>query len=926
MDYGQTLNLPKTSFPMRAKLAQREPEFIKNWYENDIYNKCREKRKSSEKYILHDGPPYANGDIHIGTALNKILKDFVVKYKYMAGYDTPFIPGWDCHGLPIELKVIELFKSQVSKMSQYELRQECKKYALKYIDIQRESFKRLGGFGRWEDPYLTMSPKYETGIITMFLDLFKKGYIYRGLKPIHWCCNCNTALADAEVEYADHTSDSIFVAFPVKESKNISNLHDAAFIIWTTTPWTLPANLGIAAHPDIDYSLVKTNKGKFVVAKENVELLMKKFELDFEILNSFKGKDLEFVVCQHPFINRDSVVVNADYVSIETGSGLVHIAPGHGTDDYLTGKKYNFKVLSPVDDNGCFTNEVDLCKGLNVFKANKKIIEHLISKEALLFENKITHSYPHCWRCKKPVIFRSTSQWFISIDEHNLRNRALEEVGVVKWYPAWGEKRIRSMIENRPDWCISRQRLWGVPIPAFYCADCNSVYITEDSIEHFKKMVSENGVDVWFEKSVTELLPENAKCEKCSSTNFVKEKDILDVWFDSGSSHISVVDYEPDLVSPADMYLEGSDQHRGWFQSSLIPAVAVKNKAPFKEVLTHGYIVDEHGKKMSKSIGNVIHPQEVIKKYGADILRLFVSSENYQNDVRISNELIAKVADSYKKIRNTFKFLLGNLSDFQSDCVVEYKDLTDLDKYILYKLYNLHSIVTKNFNEYKFHSVYHHIYNFCIIELSSFYLDISKDILYCEHKDSLSRRSIQTVLYEILRVLTFDLAPVLSFTTEEVYSLFPFYYDTDEKTSIHCCDWLNLNDEFSKFNMLDDFELLFEIRKDILKSLELQRAKGIIGQPLEADVKVFLNDDVYEKINCYEKVLKTSCVVSGLKLYKETESNNIENLFSGENSKVLISKFSGQKCLRCWQFFHSLNEEGVCERCEIVLKKLTEDK
>jgi isoleucyl-tRNA synthetase len=921
MDYGKTLNLPKTDFQMRAKLAEREPNYLKKWAEEDVYNKCREIRKNAEKYILHDGPPYANGEIHIGTALNKILKDFVVKYKFMAGYDTPFVPGWDCHGLPIELKVIDNLKDRIAKMSQYDIRQECKKYALKFIDIQREAFKRLGGFGRWEDPYLTLSPKYETGIIEMFLELFKKEYIYRGLKPIHWCCSCNTALAEAEVEYDNHTSHSIYVSFKVKDYKNFSELADANFIIWTTTPWTLPANLGIAVHPDIEYVLAKTECGNFVLAKELVETVMNKIELSYEIIKSYKGAELENIICSHPFMKRDSLVINADYVSIETGSGLVHIAPGHGTDDYITGKKYGFEVLSPVDDNGCFTNEVKLWEGINVFKANPLIIEHLQNINALLKAEKLEHSYPHCWRCKRPVIFRSTSQWFIAVDKNDLRKRALSEIDNVKWFPAWGEKRIRAMLENRPDWCISRQRLWGVPIPAFYCEKCHNVLMNVETISYFKDLVLEHGVDVWFDKTAEELLPAGTKCPKCSSSKFKKEKDILDVWFDSGSSHISVLDKEPELHSPADMYLEGSDQHRGWFQSSLIPSVAVKNQAPFKEVLTHGYIVDEHGKKMSKSIGNVIHPQEIIKKYGADILRLFVSSENYQNDVRISKELIAKVAEVYKKIRNTFRFLLGNLNDFEEKVFVDYDDLTLIDKDILYKLNNLHNIVTDNYNDYKFHSVYHHIYNFCTVEVSSYYLDISKDVLYCEEKNSIARRRTQTVLYEILKVLCFDLAPILSFTAEEVFSFFPFYTEDVNTRSIHCCDWLNLNEKFAKFDKVADFEILFEIRKDILKSLELERSKGIIGKPLDAEIIVYLNDELYNRIVEYKSILKTISVVSGLEILKEEViPQDSENIFTGLNCKILISKFEGEKCPRCWQYFKSLTDKGICLRCSRVVK------
>jgi len=921
METGKTLNLPKTDFPMKANLATRELEFLKKWYEKNIYQLIREKRKGKEKYILHDGPPYANGEIHIGTALNKILKDFVVKYKFMAGYDTPFVPGWDCHGLPIELKVMELIGDKKEKMSKVEIRKECKKYAEKYIDIQRKDFIRLGVFGRWDKPYLTMSKQYETGIIEMFLQLFKRGYIYRGLKPIHWCAHCQTALAEAEVEYEDHRSPSIFVSFKVKEYKKFSELKDGYFIIWTTTPWTLPANLAIALHPDFEYQLVKTIRGNFIVAKELVEIVMKKINLDFEVLSSYKGSELEFLTCQHPFIDRTSIVINANYVTMDTGTGIVHIAPGHGVEDYISGLKYNLDVYSPVNDKGEFTAQVPLWQDKNVFAANPLIIQHLRNLGVLLFTEEITHSYPHCWRCKKPVIFRATKQWFISVDKDELRKRVLDEIKKIKWIPDWGENRITGMVQNRPDWCISRQRIWGAPIPAFFCKKCDEVLLTEETIKYFQKIVSEKNTDAWFELDVKDLLPPGAKCSKCGSIEFYKEKDILDVWFDSGSSFIGVLDYDDDLNFPADMYLEGSDQHRGWFQVSLIPAVAIKGQSPFKELLTHGFIVDEQGRKMSKSLGNVVSPQEIINKYGADVLRLFIASENYQNDVRVSEVLISKIAEVYKKIRNTIRFILGNLNDFKYSDKVKYDDLPFIERYMLARLYELHSLNTKNYSEYKFHIICQNIFNFCNVDLSSFYLDISKDILYCEKKDSQRRQAVQTVLFEILSVLLCDLAPILVFTTEEAASFYKeVLYNFDSTESIHLCSWLKLNDKYNNKNLIDEFQLLNEIREDILKAIEIERSKSIIGQALEAEVDIFVPEQIFNKIFDKEEVIRRMVIVSKLKINKDDV--NLMNIFKGEKVKVKVEKSKSNKCIRCWQYFEKLNNNNLCERCAEVVRTL----
>ncbi|MBI4652292.1 isoleucine--tRNA ligase, partial [Candidatus Desantisbacteria bacterium] len=749
-DYSQTLNLPKTDFPMKANLAKREPEIIKIWDEKEIYRKLRNRSVNKDMFILHDGPPYANGNIHLGTAFNKILKDIIVRFFSMNGFDAPYVPGWDCHGLPIEHQVMKSIEKKES-IGILEIREKCKKYAENFINVQKEEFKRLGVSADWENPYLTMDYEYEADIIEEFQTMARAGYVYRGTKPIYWCCSCQTALAEAEVEYNDHSSPSIYVTFSLsgKELNKIFPYEDdVSLIIWTTTPWTLPGNMAIALHPDASYVVIENlqNKKKFLIAHKLLDSCMKKFNIkDYEIKKEIKGKQIEGLKTQHPFINRESPIVMAEYVDLETGTGCVHTAPGHGQDDYETGQKYGLLVYSPVDNKGNFTPEVEDFSGINVFKSNELIINKLEKLGKLLAVETISHSYPHCWRCKKPVIFRATAQWFVSLDnKNNLRQKSLENLNTVEWIPKRGIERISSMIKDRPDWCISRQRSWGVAIPAIFCEKCNEAILNDSFIEKVKELTRIYGSNVWFAKSIKEIYSEKLICPKCGSDNLRKENDILDVWFDSGASHKAVLKNKKryGLSWPADLYLEGSDQHRGWFHSSMLISSATTGSSPYKKVLTHGFVVDGSGKKMSKSLGNVVYPQEVINQFGADLLRLWVASENYREDVRISKEILTRLSESYRKIRNTARFILGNLYDFNPEVhMLPYEELFDLDKWALFKLQVFIRRSLLAYENFEFHDFYHTLQNFCTIDMSSLYLDIIKDRLYIEAPNSPKRRA-----------------------------------------------------------------------------------------------------------------------------------------------------------------------------------------
>ncbi len=902
MDYKQTLNLPKTDFPMRADLPNREPKFIRHWQEIDLAGKIRRLYKGREKFILHDGPPYANGNIHMGHALNKILKDIVIRYKTMRGYDSPYVPGWDCHGLPVEHQLFKELKMTKYEIDQVQFRKKAYDYAMKYVDIQREQFKRLGIMGEWATPYLTLSKDYEASIIRSFGKLVEKGYIYKDLKPVNWCATCETALAEAEVEYMDKASPSVYVKFKLGDS--------TSFVIWTTTPWTLLANVAIAVHPDADYVYVTgKNDEVYIMAKMLVDAAMEKIGIKgYKILKTVKGRALEGLETKHPFIDRVSKVVLAPYVSMEDGTGCVHTAPGHGQEDYITGKRYKLQTLMPVDSSGKFDNTCGEFSGQHVIKANKEILGKLKSLDRLLHEEEVTHSYPHCWRCKKPIIFRATDQYFLKIDHKDLRKEMLETISSrVRWIPEVGLSRISAMVANRPDWCLSRQRYWGVPIIAFYCKDCKEVLLDAKVIDHVAKIVEVEGADAWFIREEKLLMPAGTKCGKCGSGNFKKETDIIDVWFDSGVSHQAVLKKREMLDYPCELYLEGSDQHRGWFQSALITAMAIDQKAPYKQVLTHGFVVDGEGKKMSKSLGNVITPEEVMKKYGADILRLWVASSDYSEDVRLSGEILTRLADAYRKIRNTYKYLLSNLYDFDPEHDrVAYKDMPEFDRWILHKLALLLKETTMNYETYSFHKVYRDVYNFCVTEVSSIYLDVMKDKMYTFAKRSIERRSGQTAMFEVLGALLKIMAPLLAVTVDEAWG----YINSKIKSeSVHLESWPSdtVYNGWVDESLDKKWSILVHMREEVLKKLEEKRSAGEIGSGLEASVTITTNDlEVKKVLNEKKDFLRYLFIVS-----------NVE-LRDGEEA-VSIEKAKGDKCSRCWNYSPKVgsykDHPALCERC-----------
>jgi len=916
MDYKKTLNLPATEFPMKANLAKREPEQLKYWEESRLYEKIRSASKGSELFILHDGPPYANGYIHIGTALNKILKDIIVRSRQMDGFDAVYVPGWDCHGLPIEHNVDKELGEKKKDLSMAQVRKLCRSYAEKFIDIQREEFKRLGVMGEWENPYLTMNYAYEATIARECGKFALNGSLFRSKKPIYWCSTCQTALAEAEVEYHDETSPSIFVKFSLQDdiSTEVKEVLDKKVfvVIWTTTPWTIPANMAIAFHPDFEYVAVDVgNNEVFIMAGELVESCMSAFGItDYKILADIDPKMLERKRCMHPLYNRESILILADHVTLEAGTGCVHTAPGHGREDYEVSLRYDIDVYSPIDDKGCFTKDVKFFSGQFVFDANKNVSAKLQEAGALISEETIEHSYPHCWRCKEPVIFRATPQWFISMEKTGLRKKTLEEIDKVEWIPSWGKERIYSMIENRPDWCVSRQRAWGVPITVFYCDKCEALHINQEIIDSICTAFEKHGADIWFEKDTDEFLPEGAVCEKCGNTSFVKETDILDVWFDSGVSHAAVLEQRSYLRWPADLYLEGSDQHRGWFHSSILTAVGTRGAAPYKAVLTHGYVVDAHGKKMSKSLGNIVAPSEVIDKYGAEILRLWVSASDYRDDIRISEKFLKQLSDAYRRIRNTCRFLLGNLADFNPEKdSVSYKLMPDIDRFALHRLSELIEKTRKAYDTYEFHLVYHALYNYCTLDLSAFYLDILKDRLYTSPPKSKERRSAQTVMYSMLDSMVRLMAPILSFTAEEIWSFMPEQKKKEE--SVHLASLPEVNENRKDENLAEKWNRLLEIRSEVTKALEEARAKKIIGHPLDAAVTISCSKEMNDILYSYADDLKSIFIVSkaslvdGERFSDAYESSEIEGL----SVKVEIAE--GDKCERCWMHEPSVGRNST---------------
>ena len=909
VELKDTLLMPKTKFPMRGNLPNKEPEFLKRWEEMDLYRKVLEKNAGKPSYVLHDGPPYANGNIHIGHALNKILKDFIVKYKNMNGFVSNYVPGWDTHGLPIEQVLVNNGVDRKS-MPATKFRNKCKDYALKQVDKQRADFKKLGVIGDWENPYLTLDPKFEAEQIRVFGKMVDKGYIYKGLKPIYWSPSSESALAEAEIEYRDHTSPSIYVGFELLSEDGVVE-KGTKFVIWTTTPWTLPANLGIAVHPDFEYQEVKVNGENYLLAKERVNFLTEQFGWEnFELGKTVLGKELEYLLCQHPFLDRTSTVILADYVTLDSGTGLVHTAPGHGVDDFIVGQgKYKLGVLSPVDNQGNLTEEARQFAGQFVFDANKNIIAHLAETGALLKQENITHSYPHDWRSKKPIIFRSTPQWFCSIDA--FRSELLDAVDRTKFYSEWGKPRLYNMIRDRGDWVISRQRVWGVPIPVFY-AENGEAILDNTLIEHVAKIFEVEGSNVWFYKDAKELLPEGYTHPGSPNGEFTKEMDIMDVWFDSGTSHQGCCALRDDLTYPADLYLEGSDQYRGWFNSSLITSVAISGDAPYKELVSAGFVMDGNGNKMSRSLGNVISPNDVGKQLGAEIIRLWSASVDYTQDVRISNDILKQVSETYRKIRNTFRFLLGNLFNGSFDNrtdLLSYDELEELDKYMVLKFEKVVAKVLDYYENYQFNSITTELINFFNVELSSFYLDYGKDILYIEAEKSHKRLSMLTVLYTVLSKSVRLLAPILSFTAEEVYDNMPY----EDAESVHLTD-------FPAKNLIDDAALeakwdkLLEVRDDVNKALEESRNEKVIGKSLEAAVEIYSNDsEVVELLNSVDN-LHQLFIVSSVEV-KENDG------VAYDLATVKVTKAEGHRCERCWNIVEEVNEEGLCPRCASILNK-----
>ncbi len=917
MDYKDTLLMPNTEFPMRGNLPKREPDIQAKWEEMNLYEKVQERTKDRPMFVLHDGPPYANGDIHIGHALNKILKDFIVRYKSMSGYHAPYVPGWDTHGLPIEQALTNKGVKR-KEMAVAEFRKLCEEYAYEQINSQRSQFKRLGVRGEWENPYITLKPEYEAQQIKVFGEMAKKGYIYKGLKPVYWSPSSESALAEAEIEYQDKRSPSIYVGFNVIDGKGVLDTN-TQIIIWTTTPWTIPANLGIAVHHSLTYVVVEEKGQKYVVAEALLEAVTKEIGWEApQVVKTAKGTELEYIKAKHPLYDRDSLVVLGEHVTTDAGTGCVHTAPGHGEDDFAVGNHYNLGVLSPVDDRGYMTDEATGFAGLFYDEANKAITEKLQEVGALLKRSFITHSYPHDWRTKKPVIYRATAQWFASIKD--FRDELLQEINETTFVPAWGETRLYNMVRDRGDWCISRQRAWGVPIPVFY-AENGEPIITDETIEHVSNLFREHGSNIWFEKEANALLPAGFTHPGSPGGNFTKETDIMDVWFDSGSSHQAVLLERDDLQRPADLYLEGSDQYRGWFNSSLSTAVAVTGKAPYKGVLSHGFVLDGEGRKMSKSLGNVTVPAKVMNQLGADILRLWVASVDYQADVRVSDAILKQVAEVYRKIRNTFRFLLGNLADFNPvENTVKYEDLREVDQFILVKLNKLIKYVRNAYENYNYSDVYHAINNFCTLDLSAFYLDFAKDVLYIEGANHPERRAIQTVLYESLLALTKLVAPILAHTADEVWTFIPSV--TEESVQLtnlpECKELPNakaLEEKWSAF---------MKLRDDVLKALEEARNEKIIGKSLNAKITLYVNEKAKSLLESIKENLPQIFIVSSFEIAGKYEDAP-ENALQFENTAIVISKAEGETCERCWVVTPDVGQVAefvtLCPRCADVVKE-----
>ena len=924
MEYKNTLNLKPSPLSQKARLPELEPKMLDAWERADIYSKIIETHAGDPLYILHDGPPYANGSIHLGTAMNKIIKDMVVKSKSMAGHLAPYVPGWDCHGLPIEHKVTTELGDKARELSKSEIQKRCRAYASKWIDIQRKEFKRLGVFGDWENPYLTMKYEYEAVIMDTFAELVGRGSVYRGAKPIHWCTHCFTALAEAEVEYADHASPSITVKFKL-EGKHPPELafignRDLYLVIWTTTPWTLPANNAIAMHPDFDYVAVEVDGDALVVAEGLLNYFLNDIgKTGATVLGKFKAKALEGRKAIHPLHGRHSLVILGDFVTLEAGSGLVHIAPGHGQEDFEVGQKYGLPVYAPVDESGRFTDDVEEFAGMEVFAANKAIIESLRRRKALLDSREISHSYPHCWRCKNPVIFRSTPQWFVTMDSTGLRKNALEAIETVQFIPPWGQKQISDMVRDRTDWCISRQRAWGVPIAAFYC-ECGEVLLSADVTRHVARIVEKEGVEAWFSHSESELLPPGTECPKCGGTNLKKEMDILDVWFDSGVSWAAVCEKHPQLTYPVNLYLEGKDQHRGWFQSSLLTSVGARNRAPYKAVMTCGFVVDENDRPYSKSSGNYVPLEDMITQYGAEIIRLWVASSDYKEDVRMSDETMKRLSDAYRKIRNTARFMVGNLYDFDPDKnSVKDDELTYLDKWIMARYRRLAELLRSAYSDFEFHRVYHFLLDFCTVDLSAIYLDILKDRLYCDGAQSKGRRAAQTVMWNILIGLLKFMAPVITFTADEIWLLIRRKGMAD---SVHLTYFPDDKPRAEDTELLEKWDRLLRLRAAISKALEEARKKKTIGSSQEARV-LLTGDGALLKLASEDLNLIREMTISSIVEITDKTDDGFIKPEDADGLLVKIEHATGKKCQRCWNWWKDVGPHGaheeICDRCARVL-------
>ena len=927
MDYNKTLNLPVTDFPMRAGLPKREPEMLEHWEQSRLYDKLMEKNEGKPLYVLHDGPPYANGDIHIGTAMNKIIKDIIVRYHNIGGYKSPYVPGFDTHGLPIELKArAKAGVENAAVMSPVELRAICKEFALSYLDGQRNQFKRLGVLGEWDHPYITLDPAFEARQIEIFGEMATKGYIYKGLKPVYWCPECQTALAEAEIEYAEDPCYSVYVKFPVSDDKGLFtakgiDVANTYFVIWTTTTWTLPANVAICLGPDFTYHVIRCGNENYVMADGLYEIALADAKItDYEILASFKGSDLEYMKAHHPFLDRESLVIVGDHVTLESGTGCVHTAPGHGVEDFVVCKNYpEIPIVVPVDNKGYMTEEAGpICAGMTTDEASKAIAIHMDKTGSLLAMKKLIHQYPHCWRCKKPVLFRATEQWFCSVE--SIKDQAIEEIKKVKWTPAWGEERMISMVRERSDWCISRQRLWGVPIPIFYCEDCGEPIIDKDFIHAVAELFRKEGSDAWYTHEAAEILPEGATCPHCGGHHFRKESDIMDVWFDSGSSHAAVLNDRDYLTWPADLYMEGGDQYRGWFQSSLLTAVAWRGKAPYKGVLTHGWTVDGEGRKRSKSLGNVIAPSEVVNQYGADILRLWVASLDYRVDVRLSQDILKQLSESYRKIRNTARFILGNLHGFDPNKdAVPTDALEDIDRWALMRLDELTAQVRRAYEAFEFHDALHRMHNFCVVDMSNFYLDVIKDRLYVEKEDSATRRAAQTTIYTILDTLTRLLAPILAFTSEEIWSYLPHKTGDDPESvmfnEIPSQPHITRDDAF-----MDKWDRIHALREDVQKALEIARTAKLIGGSLDAKVTLFATGDQLAFIRSIKEMLPAILIVSALEIAEDGTGDYTGEV---EGVSITVAHADGHKCGRCWSFSDTVGTDAehpeLCARCAAIL-------